>query len=148
MKEIEFEVPGVMGKMRARTVRRGNFTTSYTPKQDVTYENLVKTLYLNKANGLMWNDKEPIEVHIVAYFDIPKSYSKKKSKAAAELQMFPCKKPDADNIAKIICDGLNGVAYHDDAQIVNLTVLKIFHNDLPKVKVTIKDMEMLPFSYY
>lgn len=140
MKEIEFEVPGVMGKMRARTVRRGSFTTSYTPKQDVNYENLVKTLYLNKSNGLMWNDKEPIEVHIVAYFDIPRSYSKKKSKEAIEHQMFPCKKPDADNIAKIILDGLNGVAYHDDAQIVLLTVLKVFHNDLPKVKVTIRDM--------
>lgn len=140
MKEIEFEVPGVMGKMRARTVRRGNFTTSYTPKEDVIYENLVKTLYLNKANGLMWNDKEPIEVHIVAYFDIPRSYSKKKSKEAIEHQMFPCKKPDADNIAKIILDGLNGVAYHDDAQIVLLTILKVFHNDLSKVKVTIRDM--------
>lgn len=140
MKEIEFEIPGVMGKMRARTVRRGNFTTSYTPKEDVNYENLVKTLYLNKANGLMWNDKEPIEVHIVAYFDIPKSYSKKKSKEAAEHQMFPCKKPDADNIAKIILDGLNSVAYHDDAQIVLLTVLKVFHDNLPKVKVTIRDM--------
>lgn len=140
MKEIEFEVPGVMGKMRARTVRRGNFTTSYTPKEDVIYENLVKTLYLNKANGLMWNDKEPIEVHIVAYFDIPRSYSKKKSKEAVEHQMFPCKKPDADNIAKIILDGLNGVAYHDDAQIVLLTILKVFHNDLPRVKVTIRDM--------
>lgn len=140
MKEIEFEVPGVMGKMRARTVKRGNFTTSYTPKEDVIYENLVKTLYLNKANGLMWNDKEPIEVHIVAYFDIPRSYSKKKSKEAVEHQMFPCKKPDADNIAKIILDGLNGVAYHDDAQIVLLTVLKVFHNDLPKVNVIIRDM--------
>lgn len=140
MKEIEFEVPGVMGKMRARTVKRGNFTTSYTPKEDVIYENLVKTLYLNKANGLMWNDKEPIEVHIVAYFDIPRSYSKKKSKEAVEHQMFPCKKPDADNIAKIILDGLNGVAYHDDAQIVLLTILKVFHNDLPKVEVTIRDM--------
>lgn len=140
MKEIEFEIPRVVGKMRARTVRRGNFTTSYTPKEDVIYENLVKTLYLNKANGLMWNDKEPIEVHIVAYFDIPKSYSKKKSKEAVEHQMFPCKKPDADNIAKIILDGLNGVAYHDDAQIVLLTVLKVFHSDLPKVKVTIRDM--------
>ena len=146
MKEIEFEIPGVMGKMRARTVRRGSFTKSYTPEQDVNYENLVKTIYLNKANGLMWNDKEPIEVHIVAYFDIPKSYSKKKTKEAAENKMFPCKKPDADNIAKIICDGLNKVAYHDDAQIVNLTVLKVFHNDLPKVKVTIRDMQ-LPFSY-
>lgn len=140
MKEIEFEIPGVMGKMRARTVRRGGFTKSYTPEQDVNYENLVKTLYLNKANGLMWNDKEPIEMHIVAYFDIPKSYSKKKSKAAAEHQMFPCKRPDLDNIAKIILDGLNKVAYHDDAQVVLVTVLKVFHNDLPKVKVTIRDM--------
>ena len=36
----------------------------------------------------------------------------------------PTKKPDIDNIAKIICDGLNGVAYKDDSQIIYLAVIK------------------------
>ena len=34
------------------------------------------------------------------------------------------KKPDADNIAKAILDSLNGLAYKDDNQIVDLSVKK------------------------
>lgn len=37
---------------------------------------------------------------------------------------LPCKKPDADNIAKVICDALNKVAYGDDTQICELEVHK------------------------
>jgi Holliday junction resolvase RusA-like endonuclease len=38
------------------------------------------------------------------------------------------KKPDIDNLIKSVCDGLNGVAYKDDSQIVKLTSSKIFAN--------------------
>lgn len=38
----------------------------------------------------------------------------------------PTKKPDADNVSKIILDALNGLAYHDDSQVVELTVKKKF----------------------
>lgn len=33
-------------------------------------------------------------------------------------------KPDADNIAKLVLDGLNGRAWEDDAQVTDLTVSK------------------------
>ena len=39
-------------------------------------------------------------------------------------ELLPCKKPDADNIAKVICDALNKVAYGDDTQICSLKVDK------------------------
>ncbi len=35
-------------------------------------------------------------------------------------------KPDSDNIAKIILDGLNGIAYIDDNQVTKLKVNKIY----------------------
>lgn len=35
-------------------------------------------------------------------------------------------KPDADNIAKIVLDGLNSIAYDDDNQITELIVKKIY----------------------
>ena len=34
------------------------------------------------------------------------------------------KKPDSDNIAKVVLDALNGVAYIDDKDVVKLTVTK------------------------
>lgn len=53
-------------------------------------------------------------------------------------KILPTKKPDCDNIAKIICDALNGVAYKDDKQIVQLLVSKVYSVE-PFVLVTISD---------
>lgn len=50
------------------------------------------------------------------------------------------KKPDFDNIGKIVCDSLNNIAYHDDAQIVDAQVRKFFSDD-PRVVVTIQEAE-------
>lgn len=36
------------------------------------------------------------------------------------------KKPDVDNIVKIVADALNGVAYHDDTQIVSVLAKKVY----------------------
>lgn len=51
----------------------------------------------------------------------------------------PTRKPDFDNIGKIICDALNGIAYRDDAQIVDALVRK-FYSDTPRVIVEISDI--------
>lgn len=55
---------------------------------------------------------------------IPKYYSKKRVQAIREGLEKPTKKPDVDNIAKIVLDSLNKIAFNDDAQIVGLIVLK------------------------
>lgn len=51
----------------------------------------------------------------------------------------PILKPDADNIAKIVCDGLNGIAYKDDKQIVSLTVLKVWTDGIERVEVELNE---------
>ena len=40
--------------------------------------------------------------------------------------ILPTKKPDADNILKIIADALNGIAYADDKQVVTAEVQKLY----------------------
>lgn len=50
----------------------------------------------------------------------------------------PAKKPDCDNIAKIILDSLNGIAYEDDKQITSLTVEK-YYGDMPKVCLILQE---------
>lgn len=52
----------------------------------------------------------------------------------------PTKKPDMDNIIKIIADALNGIAYYDDSQIVDTAVRK-FYSDEPRVVVKISEVE-------
>ena len=81
----------------------------------------------------------PLEVHIIAYYEIPKSISKKKKQEMLEDKIRPTIKPDTDNIAKSILDSLNGIAYKDDKQIVSLKVDK-YYAEIPSVFVEIKEV--------
>jgi len=49
------------------------------------------------------------------------------------------KRPDWDNLAKSVCDGLNGVAWQDDGQIADITVKKLYHagHKRPRTEITI-----------
>lgn len=139
--EIKFTVPGQpFGKQRPRVVNRGKFSTAYTPKETVQYENLVKLYYQQTAQGFMFQEGEMLEVRIIAYYSIPKSTSKKKRQEMLDNKIRPIKKPDFDNIGKIICDSLNLIAYHDDAAIVDAQVRK-FYSDEPRVEVIIKTIK-------
>ena len=137
---ITFAVPGSpQGKMRPRVVKRGNFVQTYTPDKTVNYENLVKLMYGQEAKGRVFDREKSLRVLIVALYDIPQSTSKKRAELMRIGEIRPTKKTDLDNIAKIICDALNGVAYHDDAQVVDLKVVK-YYSDTPCVTVTIEEV--------
>ncbi|HHD2713896.1 RusA family crossover junction endodeoxyribonuclease [Clostridium perfringens] len=75
---------------------------------------------------------------IVAYYKIPKSYSKKRVQAIRDGLEKPIKKPDADNIAKIILDSLNGIAYKDDSQIIELSVIKRYTEENERVEFELR----------
>ena len=124
------------GKARARTVRSGGKVHSFTPQKTADYEELVRRAWLASGETGYFN-KTPIAVKILAYFQIPKSVSKKKREEMLDDFVRPTKKPDADNIAKIVCDGLNGIAYGDDAQVVDLEVTKYWTDGDARVEVTI-----------
>lgn len=129
------------GKGRPRFSTVCGHVHTRTPDETVLYENLVKTEYRQQA-GVRFPDDAMLDVRIFAYYPIPKSVSKKKRKAMLEKRIRPTKKPDADNVFKIICDSLNGIAYRDDAQVVDSMVRK-FYGETPKVVVTIEEIEIL-----
>lgn len=138
MKQIKFSVPGQpFGKQRPRVVHNGNLSKAYTPKETVNYENLVKLMYTQAAKGRMFPDDAMLDVRVIAYYEIPKSTSKKRRKLMLEHKIRPTKKPDWDNIGKAICDSLNLVAYHDDSTVVDAQVRK-FYSENPRVDVTIR----------
>ena len=70
-----------------------------------------------------------------AFFEIPRSWSKKKQVAALSGDMKVTKKPDTDNISKIK-DALNGIAWKDDAQVYQEFIIKKF-SDEPRLDFTI-----------
>lgn len=135
------------GKARARTFynKFAGRVTSFTPQQTVLYENLVKTCF-QEANEKTFFNGEPITVQINAYFAVPKSKTKREKTAIDMGEIQPTKKPDADNIAKVICDALNGIAYRDDTQVISLKVRKVYIKTLAKdqaerVEVSLKIYE-------
>lgn len=117
---MKFEVIGkIKGKARPRL---GKFST-YTPTATANYENLVKISYLN-SKGINLHSK-PIKMQIQAIFEPPKSISKKRREELLKGQPV-IKKPDTDNILKIVADALNKVAYDDDSQICNMSITKTY----------------------
>lgn len=113
-----FTVPGKpQGKARPRFTRSGH---TYTPGSTAAYEERVKLAYKQAGGGKLSGF---VSADILAVFTVPKSYTKAQRAAALNASFAP-KKPDCDNIAKIILDALNGLAYDDDAQVVKLRVEK------------------------
>lgn len=122
------------GKARPRVTTRG----TYTPKKTKDYERLVQWEY-RKQGGRDYGERQ-LQVEITANFQIPKSKPRKVVVDMLAGQVRPTKKPDCDNIAKAILDALNGIAYHDDSQIVTLAVEKWYSPYDPCVIVTIKEV--------
>lgn len=139
--KVKFTILGEpMGKERPRFRNAGNFMQPYTPEKTVSYENLVKLEYEQQCKNYRFPDDAQLDVRIIAYYQIPKSASKKKAKLMEEGKIRPTKKPDFDNIGKIVCDSLNKRAYNDDAQVVDAQVRKFFSRN-PRVVVTIQEAE-------
>lgn len=139
---VIFTIPGEpQGKARPRVVRN-KYTgrnMTYTPDKTVAYEELVRARYKAVVGDNSFDDRA-LGVCITAYFGIPKSKSKKQKALMLSNVIYPAKKPDCDNIAKIICDALNGIAYKDDSQIVKLNAFKAYA-ETPSVKVEIFDID-------
>ena len=130
-KLFTFTVPGKpQGKARARTFynSRSNKMSSMTPEKTVLYENLIKTCFRQKY-GQGFPDDAYVAANILAFFEPPKSISKKKREDMLTGKIWPAKKPDSDNIAKVVLDALNGIAYHDDTQIIKLVVTKAYSEE-------------------
>lgn len=81
-----------------------------------------------------------IRAEIKVFMPIPKSDSKKKRELKLSGKIRPTMKPDNDNIAKSVLDALNGVAYLDDKQIVELAVDKKYGEE-PYVYVKLIELE-------
>ncbi len=134
--KYEFEV---IGKINGKARPRLNMYTGkvYTPTNTKDYENLIREYFKIKyhRNEIL---KGRIKVTIVAYFAVPKSISKKDRENMLLGNISPTKKPDIDNIVKIVLDALNKYVFEDDNQITKLDVEKVYAEE-EKVYVAIEE---------
>ncbi len=137
---ISFTIPGEpQGKARARTFYNkfaGKITTM-TPEKTVNYEALIKLMFEQVRPEDFTPYMGEVKMSIRAFYGIPKSANKENKQLMLSNQIRPTKKPDADNCAKVVSDALNGIAYKDDTQVVELIVTK-HYSEVPRVEVELQ----------
>lgn len=113
-------------KARPRMTRSGH---TYTPDKTAIYEKLLASSW---QNGIITG--KYLAVSIRFGMPIPQSWSKGKRTMA--VGKTHTSKPDIDNLIKSVLDGLNGIAFEDDARIAAITAEKIYALD-PFIEITI-----------
>jgi Holliday junction resolvase RusA-like endonuclease len=140
---VSFTVPGeAIGKGRPRVSTIGGHARMFTPTKTANYETLIAMAAQQAMNG-----REliagPVMVEMKIIVSVAASWSKKKTAEALQGLVMPTKKPDIDNVLKAICDGINGIVFKDDVQVVNVSLSKRF-GETPGVLVRVVPLEGKP----
>ena len=135
MYKHELEIPGQpQGKQRPRYAKRTGVV--YTPTETKAYEKKVHALWWQSGGETLHG---AVRLDVVAYYEVPKSATKAAQMAMLDGTRVPAKKPDIDNVIKIVMDGLSGAAYDDDTQVVWPTGRKVYAAE-PCVKIKITEL--------
>ncbi len=127
MEQLEIFIPGKI-QAKQRPIFSSRNRTARTPDATRNYESRTRSIFSMKyPEHICIDNAVPLKLFMVANFIPPKNTSKKKRALMIEGFIKPTKKPDYDNILKII-DALNKVAFYDDAQIVDARIVKKYHN--------------------
>ena len=139
MQQIKFTIPGEpCAQGRPRFSKLGGYVKAIDPAKSRNQKAFIKYLATAAAKQQGWTYTYlPLYVEIIAYMGIPKSKSKKWRAAAIRGQERPTKKPDVDNLFKLVTDALSGVIYADDKQIVSCRISKIYGTE-PRTEVIIR----------
>ena len=136
--QVFFTLEGTpVPKGRPRFARRGKFVSTYSPKTTVDYETKVSES-AKQAMGVTEPLETPLAAYIYITLPIPASYSKKRTAACLAGEERPTKRSDIDNYCKAIFDGMNGIVYVDDSQVVSLHSTKRY-GSVGMVEVMVKE---------
>lgn len=126
MNRVAFTIPGQpRGKGRPKFSTRGGKVRTYTDAQTASYENLVRLACQSAMAGAP-PLTGAVELTVLIRLAPPQSASKKARADMLAGVVKPTKKPDFDNVVKAVLDGLNGVAFVDDAQVTWANVGKVY----------------------
>ena len=126
------EEPQAKGRSRIVSVN-GKFH-SYTPERTKVAQNAI-LLRLMRHQADCFPKDTPIKLTAVFY--------RTKSKYLPKRETLPFRKPDLDNMLKLLSDAANGVLFVDDAQLTTIRVSKRW-TDKDAGYITIKLEEDAP----
>ena len=133
---FNFEIEPVP-QLRPRVSSRGGYVRVYDPPKVKNFKNLLRSLATNQYSRPPLIG--PLSVSLTFYRPVQKSISKTEREQRLSNESKPVVKPDTDNYIKATLDALNGVLWHDDAQIVKITGEKRY-GDHPRITVSVKPM--------
>jgi Holliday junction resolvase RusA-like endonuclease len=114
-----FSVPGEpMSKQRPRTTVKNGKTRTYTPGKTRQAEEKILACYLQDERRLVPDDHTRLGVRIFFY---KKNHIRR----------------DVDNMAKLVLDALNKMAWHDDAQVDELILFRELDVANPRTEVVV-----------
>lgn len=135
---MQFIVKGrPQGKKRPRFSRVSR--TVYTPRETISYETQIAVAF-KAGGGRCIPAGQCVAVSVTAFFPVPQSYSRGKRKACIDGAIRPDKKPDIDNVLKVVLDALNGLAYDDDKQVIEVICRKYYTDGEGYLWIVIKSV--------
>jgi Holliday junction resolvase RusA-like endonuclease len=108
-----FGLPIAQGRPRAFKTPAGQVRV-YDPANARDWKRTVQAQVISQKPAAPVDG--PLAVALRFYLPRPQSLPRR--------ELFPAKRPDAENLAKAVLDAMEGVVYRDDAQIVRLNVSK------------------------
>jgi Holliday junction resolvase RusA-like endonuclease len=138
---IRIVIPGPpTAKARAQIVKqKGGKAHGYTPKKTASYESRVYA----EGRRVMGDTPPlrcPVSMQISINKPLPQSWPKWRKEYALRGLVRPAAVPDCSNVVKAVEDGLIGVVYVDDCQIVDADAEQ-WYAEQPEVIVTIYKLE-------
>ena len=122
---------------KART-SHGRYGQRYTPKRTRDFEKLV-SIYAEQAMKGREQLKGALGLSITFTFKVFKSWNKKDKELALQQKILPVSNVigDISNLIKSVEDGMNGIVYPDDRQIVSYKDIDMIYGeeDLIVIKI-------------
>ena len=137
--KLAFEIEPVE-QARPRATRMGRGIRLYDPKKVSVYKKQLAMMckFQYKQAPLTG----PLMVELNFFRHVQSSVSKKERKLRLSGSHRPVVKPDTDNYVKSTLDGLNGLLWEDDNQIVDLIAHK-YYSDNPRVEIEVTQLNEL-----
>ena len=144
-RKVKFTIPGEpIAQGRPRFSTHGGFARAYDPKKSRDGKSVVKLCARDavEESGITEPLNGPLVMKIQFGIPLPKSAYRKRTPVT---RAWRTKKPDLDNLDKLVKDACSGVIYLDDNQIARIVAEKITcgQDEAPYTKVLFAELEEL-----